>query len=75
MSEIIDKDLLESAMHGTGRSGKSDLVKHLQGKRLTRQQAIKGKCYDCMGLGEQYICDSLSCPLNSYSPYRFISLK
>jgi len=62
-------DLLESARKGKGRAGKSDLIKHLTGKRLTQRQAIKAHCYDCSGMGEQKDCTNDECPLFPYSPY------
>ena len=63
-------DILESAKSGKSKSGKSDLLKHLAGKRLTRSQAIRAKCYDCNGMGESNECDIETCSLYPYSPYR-----
>lgn len=34
---------------GIASSGKTNLVKHLRGERLTQRQAIFAKCCDCMG--------------------------
>lgn len=34
---------------GLTYAGKSELIKHLEGERLTQKQAILAKCYDCMG--------------------------
>ena len=66
----MDKDLLDSAKNGVSRAGKSELIKYLTGKRLTRNQAIKAKCYDCNGMGEQATCDIETCALYPYSPYK-----
>jgi hypothetical protein len=63
-------DLLESAKNGAGRKGKSVLIKHLNGERLTQRQAIQAKCYDCNGMGESNECDIQTCSLYPYSPYR-----
>ena len=52
------------------KAGKNDLIKHLSGKRLTRNQAIKAKCYDCNGYGESDECSIITCPLYPFSPYR-----
>nr|BDD44712.1 hypothetical protein 18 [bacterium] len=67
--EIIDYDMLRSAQKGKGRAGKKDLIKHLKGERITRPQAVKAKCYDCMGMGEQTVCSLKGCALYPYSPY------
>jgi len=66
----MDSRLLESAKKGKKRSGQKDLINYLQGKRLTQRQAIRGKCYDCQGMGEASECDSEECVLFPYSPYK-----
>ena len=66
----IDDKMLKSAMSGKSRSGKSDLVKYLNGGRITRNQAIKAKCYDCQGMGDSGTCEMAHCSLYPYSPYR-----
>ena len=71
----MDGKMLESAKKGKCRAGKSDLIKHLEGKRLFRSRAICAKCYDCNGLGESDECDIQECPLYPYSPYRVESQK
>jgi len=63
-------DMLKSAKDGKLRAGKNNLIKHLTGGRLTRQQAIKAKCYDCQGMGETDKCDIKACSLFPYSPYK-----
>lgn len=35
--------------NGKSARGQKELVKHLQGQRLTMQQAIYAHCYDCAG--------------------------
>ena len=69
MDRIIDNDMLKSAQSGKSRAGKKDLIKYLQGRKITRNQAIRGKCFDCMGLGEDGTCDTKACPLYPFSPY------
>lgn len=64
-----DERLLESAKNGNKRAGQADLIKHLQGKRITRNQGIKGHCYDCQGMGEDPTCEDAECSLSPYSPY------
>ena len=66
---IRDKELLESAKSGSGRRGKANLVKYLEGGRLTQRQAIQAKCYDCQGMGESDECDIESCSLYPYSQF------
>lgn len=63
--QVIEKD-------GMSARGKSEMVKYLNGKELTRGQAIKAKCYDCSGYyGDGKIdCKVTTCPLYQYMPYR-----
>ena len=68
-STFPDIDVLQTAPTS---SGKTYLLKHFKGEDLTRGQAIKAKCADCMGL---YIdgridCEISECPLYPYMPYR-----
>ena len=62
-------DILESAKSGNRKAGQAFLIKHLEGKRLTKQQAIRAKCYDCDGMGESGECDLRECPLYPYSSF------
>jgi len=39
------KDLLRSAKKGKLRAGRKELIKHLEGGKITRMQAMKAKCY------------------------------
>jgi GTP-binding protein EngB required for normal cell division len=63
----------KSVLSGKSRVGKSQLLAHLDGKRLTRAQAIKAKCYDCNGMGELNVCEIKTCPLFGYSQFAKIS--
>ena len=65
-----DEELLESAKSGPRRQGKKELVKHLEGGKITRSQAVKAKCYDCNGMGESGDCDIESCSLYPFSPFK-----
>ena len=67
---MIDKELLESARSGTSRHGKTHLINYLNGKTITRGQAISAKCYDCDGMGKSGICDIKACPLYPYSSFK-----
>jgi hypothetical protein len=52
--------------------GKTELLKHLSGERLTQRQAILATCYDCQGHYSDGAADCLSgvCPLRPFMPYR-----
>jgi hypothetical protein len=67
-------ELLDSAISGKSRAGKAQLLKYLNGGKLTRQGAIKAKCYDCDGMGESGECDISNCSLYPFSPYRAIGV-
>jgi hypothetical protein len=61
-----DHDYMESIKRdGIRAKGKVELLKYLEGGRLTFKQAIHGKCYDCMGFFQdgRIDCELLRCPL------------
>ena len=66
----MDREYLFRVKTYPKQSGRADLIKHLEGKRLSKGQAIKAKCYDCNGMGESYECDIETCSLYPYSPYK-----
>jgi len=66
----MDRDLLASARSGRSRKGQTYLIKHLEGGRLYRSQAIQAKCYDCDGMGETGKCAQNDCPLYPYSSFK-----
>lgn len=53
-------------------AGRNEWLKHRGGKKLTRNQAIKAKCYDCMGYYVDGKCDCKmpDCSLYLFNPYR-----
>ena len=57
---------------GTARVGRSEYLHYLSGKRITRGDAIKAKCYDCMGyyVNGAEDCGVEDCPLYQWMPYR-----
>jgi hypothetical protein len=55
--------------HGKQKRGMANLIKHLQGKRITQRQAIEAHCYHCQGYGEFDDCDTDTCSLFPFSPY------
>ena len=66
----MDRDLLVSAESGPLRRGKKELIKHLEGGKITRKQAMLAKCYDCDGMGDSGKCDIETCPMYHYSQFK-----
>jgi hypothetical protein len=58
--------------HGGRFQGKQELLKHLSGKQITLRQALKAKCYECLGYFEdgRQDCQMPNCPLYPWMPYR-----
>lgn len=50
------------------RKGKRDLLKHLKGEKISRAEAVRAKCYECLG-GEGGPCSVTTCALNGWSQY------
>ena len=67
---IRDVELLASAKSGPRRRGRKELIKYLEGGKISRAQAVKAHCFDCCGMGEQGDCDYEACALYPYSPYK-----
>jgi len=68
MNEKIISDIQQ---YGKTAKGKQELIKHLEGKRLTLKQAVNAHCFDCMGFyadGKQD-CYMPNCPLHSFMAY------
>ena len=63
-------EYIREAMNGKSRSGKTQLLKYLRGSRITRQESIKAKCFDCDGMGDSGECDLEHCALYPYSPFK-----
>jgi hypothetical protein len=50
VSRTVSDDILSCVeKQGIKAGGRVEYLKHLEGKRLTRGQAITAKCYECMG--------------------------
>ena len=59
--------------NGTKAKGKTELLKHLMGDRLTIRQMAIARCYDCMGYfgdGRGTDCEMPTCSLYPIMPYR-----
>jgi len=66
-----EKLIAEIKKHGKTARGKKELIKHLEGGRLTLRQAVNARCYDCMGYygdGKQD-CNMSRCPLHPVMAY------
>lgn len=53
------------------RVGKAELLKHMTGERLTRDEAIRAKCFDCVCGGDDKPdrCTVIQCALTAYCPW------
>lgn len=53
-------------------SGRTNLLKHLEGAKLTARQAVIAKCCDCMGyyVDGRMDCKMPDCSLYPFMPYR-----
>jgi len=56
--------------HGKRTKGKKFLLKHLLGEKLTQNEAILAKCYECEGYYSDGIfpCTCKDCPLFTFNP-------
>lgn len=52
-------------------AGRSEMIKFLEGKPLTRGQSIRAMCYSCLGFCEAggFDCEVKDCPLYPFMPY------
>ena len=57
---------LKKAQKFPKQIGKADYIKFLKGERLTRDAAIKAKCFECVGGEDTDPCDVSLCPLTLY---------
>ena len=57
---------------GKEARGMKHLVRHLEGKELTQNQAIEANCYGCMGgyTDGKQDCKIPECSLHPFMPYR-----
>ena len=55
--------------YGLTARGKRELLKYLQGDRLTRKEAMLAKCFECMG---GYADGKVDCQVESCSLYPFM---
>ena len=57
--------------YGLTAKGKRELLKYLEGEKLTRKEAMLAKCYECLnGYADGKVdCAIESCPLYPYMPF------
>lgn len=58
--------------HGVTSRGKTQMLRHLNGEKLTRNQSISAKCFDCMGWYQdgRLDCRMPNCPLFPFRSYK-----
>jgi hypothetical protein len=63
---------LKTLDHTPKSAGKTNLVRHLNGDRLTQRQAILAKCCDCMcyHVDGRIDCRMPHCSLYPFRPYK-----
>jgi len=69
---MTDLSLTETIKtNGKRAKGKSDLIRHLEGDKLSFKRAIHAKCYECMGycIDGLIDCTLTDCPLYPFMPY------
>lgn len=69
---MISDRLAMVQKNGINSAGKTNLVKHLKGERLTQRQAILAKCCDCMcyHVDGRLDCRMPHCSLYPFRPYK-----
>jgi hypothetical protein len=68
-----DRMLADIEQNGTKSKGQKEMIRHLQGERLSARQMVLAKCYDCMGFysdGRGADCEMPCCPNYPLMPYR-----
>jgi len=58
--------------HGLEARGKKSLLKHLDGDKLGRKDAMEAACYSCMGyfIDGRADCCIKNCPMYGYRPFK-----
>ena len=62
----------EIQKYGKSAKGRKELLRHLEGGKLTLRQAVAAQCYSCTGYyaDGKFDCGLLSCPLHAFMPYK-----
>jgi len=66
-----EKNFSDIKRHGKTAKGKQELIKHLEGGRLTLKQAVNAYCYLCMGYyaDGKVDCTMPHCSLHPFMAY------
>lgn len=74
MNEKIISDIKQ---YGKTARGRNELLKHLEGGKLTLRQASLAHCYDCMGYyaDGKVDCQLNRCPLHPFMAFNENKLK
>ena len=67
----MKKRLREVQNHGKSGQGNSEYVKYLSGNKITVRQAVRAKCFDCLGMyaDGRIDCETATCALYPFHPY------
>jgi hypothetical protein len=71
------QDRIEDVKNAGKFRGRKEYLAYLQGKLISRTQAMYAQCFDCMGYysdGAQD-CEVPECPMYGYMPYRVKKVK
>lgn len=65
-------NITEIKKYGKAAKGRAELIRHLEGKALKAEAAIKAKCYDCVCYYADGLvsCELKECPLFAFMPYK-----
>lgn len=57
---------------GVRARGRKELIRYMEGEKLTYREAVLAKCYDCMGgyVDSRHDCGIPTCSLYPFMPYR-----
>lgn len=71
------KRIAEIQKYGKTAKGRSELIKHFEGQRLSLRQAVYARCYDCTGYfaDGKVDCNMPHCPLHPFMAYNENRLK
>ena len=71
------KLISEIKKHGKTARGRQELLKHLDGGRLTLKQAVNAHCYDCTGFfaDGKVDCGLKHCSLHPFMAYNANKVK
>lgn len=61
--------IIENVKKWPRHAGKNDFMNFLAGKHLTRNQAIRATCYECVGGEDTSPCTIPNCSLTLYCPW------